>query len=321
MGLYGPSTPKPDKKVGEAAVMSQELGRDYLNYMKSRNVTTDRWAAQDRSRDLRVFRPMQDRIIAEARNYDSPAAQRAAAREAVGDVSGEMARADAGASRELAAMGVNPNARRFVGATRGRSIDKGLAIAGAANMARRRVRAEGTALRGQAVNMGAGYAVNPLSSFATGNSGAAAGFSGAIGATGQAGQLHSENYANRLRYANAAQESSTGLFSSLGTVAGMFMGSSEETKTGKRKPRSMLKAVKDMRVDEWEYKPDAPLGDGGGKRHVGTYAEDFKKATGTGDGKTISVVDAIGVTMGAVKELAEKVEGKGRRARGIKAAA
>jgi hypothetical protein len=37
-------------------------------------------------------------------------------------------------------------------------------------------------------------------------------------------------------------------------------------------------------------------------------AQDFKRVTGLGDGRSISVIDAIGVTMGAVKELAEKID-------------
>lgn len=36
-------------------------------------------------------------------------------------------------------------------------------------------------------------------------------------------------------------------------------------------------------------------------------------ATGLGDGKNINVVDAIGVTMGAVKELNEKVDRIGNK--------
>jgi hypothetical protein len=37
-------------------------------------------------------------------------------------------------------------------------------------------------------------------------------------------------------------------------------------------------------------------------------AQDFKRETGLGDGKNIHVVDALGVAMGAIQELAEKVD-------------
>ena len=93
-----------------------------------------------------------------------------------------------------------------------------------------------------------------------------------------------------------------------GMGAGLLMRSDEEVKTKKKPVRSLMKAVRGMRVENWEYKPDAAGGDGGGVEHTGTYAQDFKAATGKGDGKTIPVVDAIGVTMGALKELDRKVE-------------
>ncbi|MEW6125024.1 MAG: hypothetical protein AB1698_20660 [Pseudomonadota bacterium] len=68
--------------------------------------------------------------------------------------------------------------------------------------------------------------------------------------------------------------------------------------------------MRGMPVEEWTYKEGA--GDGG--RHIGTYAQDFRRETGKGDGKSIPVIDAIGVTMGAVKELDAKFE---QIARGI----
>ena len=74
-----------------------------------------------------------------------------------------------------------------------------------------------------------------------------------------------------------------------------------------------------MPVDEWQYKRG--VADGGKQRHVGPYAEDFKRETGKGDGKTIPVVDAIGTTMGAVKELSAKVDRLDKRVRGAMKAA
>lgn len=73
-----------------------------------------------------------------------------------------------------------------------------------------------------------------------------------------------------------------------------------------------------MPVEEWRYKPDAPMGDGGAAKHVGPMAQDFQKATGKGDGTTINVVDAIGTTLGAVQELDAKVDKLARgKARGL----
>ena len=59
-----------------------------------------------------------------------------------------------------------------------------------------------------------------------------------------------------------------------------------------------------MPVDKWRYKP----GRGDGGEHVGPYAQDFAAATGQGDGKSIDMISAIGVTMGAIRDLDKKVD-------------
>ena len=59
-----------------------------------------------------------------------------------------------------------------------------------------------------------------------------------------------------------------------------------------------------MPVEKWRYKP----GRGDGGEHVGPYAQDFAAATGQGDGKSIDMISAIGVTMGAIRDLDKKVD-------------
>jgi hypothetical protein len=82
----------------------------------------------------------------------------------------------------------------------------------------------------------------------------------------------------------------------------------------------VVKAIRTMPVDRWRYKPGAGLAAhkraSEGKativpdaaEHVGPYAEDFQKRFGVGDGKTINVIDAIGVTFAAMKGLAKEVD-------------
>jgi hypothetical protein len=66
-----------------------------------------------------------------------------------------------------------------------------------------------------------------------------------------------------------------------------------------------------MPVETWTYKGEK-------KTHIGPYAEDFRDATGVGDGVTISFIDAIGLLMAATQELAKRVKdmehGDGARA-------
>jgi hypothetical protein len=45
-----------------------------------------------------------------------------------------------------------------------------------------------------------------------------------------------------------------------------------------------------------------------GGEHVGPYAEDMQRVTGLGDGKSIKVQDALGLTMRAVQDVSRKVD-------------
>ena len=127
---------------------------------------------------------------------------------------------------------------------------------------------------------------------------------------GQQGNLLNTQYQQKMQSYQANQDQAAGLFGAAGTVIGML--SDKDAKTEKKKPgRSLLKAVENMPVEEWRYKK----GQGDEGRHVGTYAQDFQRETGKGDGRSIPIVDAIGTTMGAIKELSAKVDmlAKGRR--------
>ena len=111
----------------------------------------------------------------------------------------------------------------------------------------------------------------------------------------------------QLKLQQQAQASSglNSLASGVGSIAGMaMMFSDENMKTAKRKVKGAREAVDGMRVEKWQYKPG--VADGG--EHVGPYAQDFKRETGLGDGKTINVIDAIGVNMAATKELSKEVK-------------
>ena len=88
----------------------------------------------------------------------------------------------------------------------------------------------------------------------------------------------------------------------LGSIAGLAFASSKEIKHDKQ-GFDALGAVREMPVEKWSYNP----GEGDEGEHVGPYAEDFNKATGIGDGKSIDVISAVGITMGAVRQLDKKI--------------
>lgn len=309
MGFYGGggSAPSPDKNIGLAAMKSAEIGEEYMEFMKSQAEISNKWAADDRTRWENVYRPMQDQFIAEAKGWDTAGRRQGAMKQAVGDVRLAAQSAEGTRRRQAMAMGVNPASGAFMAGERAAANDTMLAVAGASNMARRTVRQEGEAKRAQAINMGSGLAVNPLSSLQTSNSAAGSGMQGAMQGYGQQGSLLNTQFSQQSQAYQAQQQNSSNMFAGLGQLGGMFLMSSRDSKENKKplKKGAALAAVRGLPVEQWDYKPG--MGDGG-KGHVGTYAEDWKAKTGTGDGKTIPVVDAIGLLTGGLKDLAGKVD-------------
>lgn len=288
------------------------------------------WARKDRERYETTFRPLEDDFVKEAGEYGSPERQAEAAAAAKADVQSAAAASRAAAQREAASLGINPASGRFAGITRAAELGTALATAGAQNTARTMQRDKGLALKADAVNLGRGL---PAQSASAAGLGLSAG-SQAVGLTqgsnaqflasaeipgsgyrgqmaGYAGQAHTLNqqYSTQVsawdaqNRANAA--SAAGIGQALGAVAGLFFSDKNLKKNRKELPEGAgLEAVKEMPIDTFDYKPG--VADEGS--HVGTMAQDFKAATGKGDGKTIAVQDAIGITMAAVQDLDRKVE-------------
>lgn len=301
----GGSAPKQDPNMGKAALKSAETGQLMLDWMKDQASITNNWAGEDRARYSGTFLPLQDQFIQKATTYDTPERRAVAADQAAADVSQAAAQALGTRERQAMAMGVNPASGRFQMGTAKASTDTALATAGARNMARRQVEATGDQMLGNAINLGQGLAVNPGTSMGISNGAAQSGFSGAMSGYGQQASILNQDYQNRFAAWQANQSGLGALGGALGTVIGMLPGfpSSKEIKTNKT-PVDALGAVEKMPVEAWDYKPG--VSDGG--RHIGPYAEDFAKATGIGDGKTIDPMSMIGVTMGAVRQLSEKVD-------------
>lgn len=90
----------------------------------------------------------------------------------------------------------------------------------------------------------------------------------------------------------------------IGTGAALLAFSDEGAKTANRGAGSLLDKLKKVRVEKWKY-----IGDDAD--HIGPYAREFNETFGVGqdNDNMISLVDVMGVTLGAVKELNEKVDG------------
>jgi len=373
----GGSAPSPDPRIGEAALEQAELGKQWLDFAKveagnakerqkvlddltarigEQQINTqdqaNEWSKEDRSRWENVFRPIEDRIVKDANEWDSPERQSDRAAEAKADVMTNASQQKGATERNLASMGVNPNSGRYAGATKAVEQNTALAGAGAQNKARNQVRTEGMALRSDAANMGRGLPSQAAQGAALGLKAGNSALAGQTGANreargsvdimgqgyqgamaGNAGMMDGLNtqYNNQLNAwstnRQAAAQESAGFWGGLGQAAGTagaLMVSSKDYKTDKAPVEgSAMEAIKGLPVEQWRYKDGVQ--DGGQQEHIGPYAEDFQKQTGAGDGKMIPMQDMMGLQLKAIQELGMKVEamsGKkktGRRPSDIKA--
>jgi len=92
----------------------------------------------------------------------------------------------------------------------------------------------------------------------------------------------------------------------IGKIGGAILGSifsSEELKNKQGATTNLLDKLKKVRVEKWNYK-------GATRRHIGPFAEEFNDTFEVNQDNRgmINVIDALGVTLGAVKELDRKVE-------------
>lgn len=111
----------------------------------------------------------------------------------------------------------------------------------------------------------------------------------------------------RERAAKRASRNSL-IGSAVGTGLSLLALSSEYAKDRvEESPQGLLDKLSTIRIDKWRYK-------GEDIDHVGPYAEEFNDVfeVGKGHRDMISLVDAVGVTMAAVKELNAKVEARVR---------
>lgn len=120
------------------------------------------------------------------------------------------------------------------------------------------------------------------------------------------GTLANADANKKLMNAQAkAGKSGSGLQTALslaGTAASIYaaFGSSHSFKENKE-PVTILDKLSDVPVERWNYIDDP-------NSHIGPYAEDFNGTFGLSGGKYIQLIDYLGVLLGAVKELNEKVE-------------
>ena len=282
--------------------------------------------ARDAAKERLKYRALEDEILTQTRRFNQNQTADIYAGRAGADVEGALAQQRTVANRNLTRMGINPNSARFAALNNQFALAGAAGKAGAMTNARMAAENQGLGMKYQAANLGRGNTATALSAIGTGvGAGAGAhgliqgqnapmyqGFSGAMG--GLQGQMQGINsQANMLNmgFQNqmAGYQAEQSAMAGMGQVAGMaaMAFSSEDYKKDKTpiKDGAALSAVNNMDIESWDYKPG--IADGGAQRHVGTYAEQFQRETGMGNGRMLPLQDALGVTMKAVQDLDKKV--------------
>jgi hypothetical protein len=249
-------------------------------------------------RNVSTFQPLEDKAIAETEKFNSP--QYAAEQEAAAgsDVTDSFARARATQQAGESGVGVNPNDGAWGANERAMSLGEGAAGAAAVTGARKGAELQGyNALVGMA---GKGDAkVNQ-----------------AIGAANAGGNQYMQSQSNQMGWNENQQQQRNagwgGVGSLIGTGLSLFNMSSKKLKEEVKPATGSLRKLRALPVNEWQYKKPGPAPIAGVApmtpgRHLGPMAEDFARATGNGDGRTINHGDALGLTMAAVKQLDQKV--------------
>lgn len=113
-----------------------------------------------------------------------------------------------------------------------------------------------------------------------------------------------DNYNSQLQAYNTAQNRRQ---QTLGGVLGGIFGllSDRDRKHDYGLQHGLLKAAKRAPVHRWRYDHTVPHDQ---NEHIGPMAQDFQQAFGVGDGKSISLIDYMGVMFGMIQELSQKIE-------------
>lgn len=201
-------------------------------------------AREDRSRYENTFRPLEDKFIDEAQNYDTPDRRAAESGRAMADVGTAFDATRRNALQRLESYGVDPSQTRNAALDMGVRVQEAAAKAAAGTNAARQVENTGRALRSDAINLGRGLPSQVAGSYAgasgtgaqavgganqtTGTSASAAGAAGQFGALalqgyGGAANIRSSGFQNEMQNWQAGQDQTMGWVNAASGIAGMAM--------------------------------------------------------------------------------------------------
>lgn len=199
-------------------------------------------ARKDRARYETTFQPLEDNLVKEFQNYDSPERMAKERGAAIGDVNQAFDAQRQNALSRLESYGVDPSQTRNAALDLGVRAQQAAAQATAATNATRNVENTGRALRSDAINIGKGMPSQVAASYgqsiqagssamgnanATTGAGASAltsglGFSGqALQGYGQNAGIQNSGFQNQMSAAQLQQQQSQAAMQGIGSVAGM----------------------------------------------------------------------------------------------------
>lgn len=316
-----------DAKVGDAQFRGMEFATQQAKELDDRNKA--------------VFRPLEDKIVADAANFDTEAKREELAGQAQADVNQGFSSAREQSTRSLSRMGVTPGSGKALMLDKSLQVQQAAALAGGANKARRDATADGYARKMDAAGLGKGIISNQATMQQVAQAGGAqavaaagsgvnvaqsgAGLMGQGFAGAQTGLANQANIYGRMgQFRSAAdlqqQQALTQLGQGVGYMAGgkelaTFM-SDENVKADTGKPANTKKALAELdatQVDDgWSYDESkgAPPGSGGAE-HTGPMAQEVRKTMGdkvAPGGKQIDIVSMNGKLMASMQELSKRVK-------------
>lgn len=357
----GNSAPDPDPGIGLAAQQNAAIAKETLDYYKQKDadmkpytdkaiqmaldqaqIQTETAKKQNAMADETyqytkdTFRPLEQKIAADAMGYDTAERRDSEAAQAQADIGSAGDAMRTTLARDVASRGGDVNSGNFTAALANAGVREAAAKAGSGNLARKNVETVGAAKVADAANLGRGIASTNATQtqlgLQAGNSAVgnaqvpgqiglsqSAAMNGAAGTAIQGNSSSGNLLLGQYQAQNAANNSSSGL-GALGNVAGQFAGSgegskllagwmSDKDKKKDRKPVSgevALSMVKKMPVESWRYKK----GQADGGAHIGPMAQSVQKAAGDGvapGGKMIDPISMNGLTLASVQHIDKRL--------------
>lgn len=302
--------------------------------------TNDALAADYANYNKTTFRPLEQGIVADAQDYDTPEKRNAAATAAMADTNKAFAQTNEATARRLAANGVDPGSTRAMSVMQGQDVNQAVANAGAAFNARKGVETVGYARKMDAASLGRGLASSQATSaqvaltagnnsvananapLTASNQGAAA-FSGGMNTVTNANQSAGNLYGQVAGIQNAANANDAAQWSALGNVAGQ-MGAAYITKSDENcktdiepvSDEEALAATNATPVKKWKYDPakmaaeGVPIPADAAGENIGPMAQDVNKTMGdkaAPGGKELNLITMNGIAMKSIQALDKKV--------------